>query len=697
MAGLTKINPSAPFYAGLAIKAEAPEKAKILFETGLKSPNRLVREAAAGELFSFLFRRETLAPPVLTRLQKEAPDMWNKTIGLVAGPEPRQKALSLFFSPDSGLSGEALSYIRKELQTRNSGFFTSSEEAAIDGHLAVSRSSFAEALLFFRPVLEENRSLFFQYSELLNDLGRCFQYAPTGDEGITLFLKWEAELAGTSGEDLSAGGSGPAFTAPGQREAARFRLLFFAGRISRQRGELAGGAEFFSQALPFAPDALQEDACIWYILDAALRTNPEKAAALTIAYLPRWNDGAYFSDILDRVAQYLTVNRNWAVLAVLLDKMREPGLRAFTGPSIAQYAYIIGRALSEGFFAFPGEGGGVNPGAAGSNRGAAFFRLAYTTDGASPYYRALCASLLGEPFLDSPARPSREQQARPGNRSRELMEFLFGFFEYGAAPFVFPVIMGREKDLSIPELRSLAEALGAAGRYPESIRLTATYMERPAYKLNRADLRLYYPRPFQKTIAENARKSDLPEELFFALVRTESAFQPDIVSRAGALGLTQLMPATAADMANRIKNRGGPDYTGNGGPDLRDPAVNVHIGSVYLRYLTDQMKSPLLALLAYNGGMNRVKRWRGGEPELPADLFLETIPYSETREYGRKVLAAALIYGYLYYDLKIGPFFSDIFKSGGFSIEPEARINRVLGKAQRLSVSLYTGGPVPCF
>ena len=64
----------------------------------------------------------------------------------------------------------------------------------------------------------------------------------------------------------------------------------------------------------------------------------------------------------------------------------------------------------------------------------------------------------------------------------------------------------------------------------------------------------------------------------------------------------------------------------------------------------------MLALLAYNGGMGRVRRWRAeeqrpGQPSLPDDLFLETIEYEETREYGRRVLAAAAIYGRLYYGL----------------------------------------------
>jgi soluble lytic murein transglycosylase len=242
------------------------------------------------------------------------------------------------------------------------------------------------------------------------------------------------------------------------------------------------------------------------------------------------------------------------------------------------------------------------------------------------------------------------------------MEFLLGFFEYGAAPFAFPHIEALEKGLSLSELRSLAKALEKAELYPEAVRLIASCMEREDYEPTRADWEIYYPRPFQKLIEENADGAGLGRETLFGLVRTESAFQPDVVSRAGAVGLTQLMPSTAADMAGRIKARGGPDYTGEGGPDLRDPAVNVRIGAVYLSYLTDRLESPFLALLGYNGGMNRVRRWRGGKPDLPGDLFLETVEYPETREYGRKVLSAALIYGYLYYDLKMEPFFSDMFK-----------------------------------
>jgi len=104
-------------------------------------------------------------------------------------------------------------------------------------------------------------------------------------------------------------------------------------------------------------------------------------------------------------------------------------------------------------------------------------------------------------------------------------------------------------------------------------------------------------------------------------------------------------------MADRIARAGGSDYRA-GVLDLRDPEINVHIGSYYLAYLNAQMGSPMLALLAYNGGMGRVRRWLAADARLgslPEDLFLETIEYTETREYGRRVVAGAAIYGYLYY------------------------------------------------
>jgi soluble lytic murein transglycosylase len=209
-----------------------------------------------------------------------------------------------------------------------------------------------------------------------------------------------------------------------------------------------------------------------------------------------------------------------------------------------------------------------------------------------------------------------------------------------------------ESSLYPEELRRIAEALGTAGQYQESMRLVSLYAGRDGYEITRRDMELWYPRPFLALVEKYAQEAGIEPALLFGLIRTESAFNGDAVSHAGAIGLTQLMPNTAEEMTARIRRRGGPDYT-----DLHDPAANIHIGAVYLAYLNDRMGDNLLALLAYNGGMNRVRRWRvtaaayaGVTPQgFPPDLFLETVEFVETREYGRKVTAAAAIYKELYY------------------------------------------------
>jgi soluble lytic murein transglycosylase len=187
-------------------------------------------------------------------------------------------------------------------------------------------------------------------------------------------------------------------------------------------------------------------------------------------------------------------------------------------------------------------------------------------------------------------------------------------------------------------------------------------MEREDYEMDQRDLEMYYPRPFTELIDTNARATGLLPPIFFGLIRTESIFIPDIVSRAGAVGLAQLMPATAREVAGMIVKKGGPDYNAGGFIDLRNPEVNVHLGAFYLSYLVDSMGSPMLALLSYNGGIGRIRRLRRAAPSLPEDLFLETITITETREYGKKVMAAAAAYGYLYYDMTMEAVFADIFK-----------------------------------
>lgn len=153
---------------------------------------------------------------------------------------------------------------------------------------------------------------------------------------------------------------------------------------------------------------------------------------------------------------------------------------------------------------------------------------------------------------------------------------------------------------------------------------------------------ILYPAGFKEIVTRHTANMSIDESLTFALIRAESNFLPTARSPVGALGLMQLMPATAKATAE-----------GMGAPvsnhHLTKPEINVKLGTRYLRDLITRFNGNLVsAVAAYNAGSTPVRRWRKNFPTLREDEFIENIPYAETREYVKKVLAAAEIYRRLY-------------------------------------------------
>ena len=154
-----------------------------------------------------------------------------------------------------------------------------------------------------------------------------------------------------------------------------------------------------------------------------------------------------------------------------------------------------------------------------------------------------------------------------------------------------------------------------------------------------ADLALLYPRPYLAELTRAAADNDVELSLLSALVREESYFDADIVSSAGAVGLAQLMPETAADVARQLKIDA---------PDLRDPATSLRMGARHLAGLLRRVDAPVKALLAYNAGLARVRGWERAAAGLASDLLVETVPFDESREYVRKIAVSALLYAWVY-------------------------------------------------
>lgn len=153
---------------------------------------------------------------------------------------------------------------------------------------------------------------------------------------------------------------------------------------------------------------------------------------------------------------------------------------------------------------------------------------------------------------------------------------------------------------------------------------------------------LAYPKVFEPFVMSAAKEFDLDPFLIWALMRQESQFQPQVVSKAGAVGLMQMMPATAGDIAARL-----------GVPieevKLDDPEINIRFGSFYLRSMLDQFSNNAdMALAAYNGGGGNVRRWKKSAHMTAVEDFPTSITYLETREYITIVMDAFQVYKWFY-------------------------------------------------
>lgn len=157
-----------------------------------------------------------------------------------------------------------------------------------------------------------------------------------------------------------------------------------------------------------------------------------------------------------------------------------------------------------------------------------------------------------------------------------------------------------------------------------------------------------FPAAYQTIFKQYAAARQLPRTELMAIARRESAFFPGAQSPVGARGLMQIMPATGQQVASSLQQP-------HSGADLFDVEHNVLLGSAYYRQLLDRFGgNRVFALTAYNAGPHRVDRWRQQSGErLPVDLWIETIPYQETRNYVQAVLAYNVVFQYLLGDTQV--------------------------------------------
>ncbi len=152
-------------------------------------------------------------------------------------------------------------------------------------------------------------------------------------------------------------------------------------------------------------------------------------------------------------------------------------------------------------------------------------------------------------------------------------------------------------------------------------------------------LALRFPLAHRSLVQQYSKHYNVPEALIYAIIRQESAFRADVISPAGAHGLMQLMPATAKQVARREH------ITYKDHQALFSSDTNINLGVAYLNHLATRFdRNPLLMVAAYNAGPHQVNRWIKMHPIEDIDLWIDTLPWAETRNYLKAVIAFYAVY-----------------------------------------------------
>jgi soluble lytic murein transglycosylase len=436
---------------------------------------------------------------------------------------------------------------------------------------------------------------------------------------------------------------------------------FYSARLYDKDGSYPEQAQkHFIAAMNLTDDPHLYDNSLWYLLNTELRLSTEDIITSLRTYSGTWHDPAYFDDILESLEVTLLSNRQWQDICTvwqIIDKTA-------TNETAGKFAYLSGRLLEENL-ADPGEGNSRK-----NEETIAFTRA--LSSGSDFYYKILAAARLnlGKEDLEKVLFYSGSPVNKDNNKNVEIL--LTGYAVFGFPQKIYPEWIFNRTAVSVPASVAAARFLQQCGitenQYlVQSLRM-ATRILSDAGSCNREILELNYPRSFSDEVTTSCGQTGLSEYALYALIRSESFFDQEIVSAAGATGLTQLMNTTASDVAKHLSVS---EY------DLQDPATNIQFGGYYLQELITRLDgSPLLAFFAYNAGISHVRGWmktasddysKTGRPlrkgtGISIDLFLETLPFSETREYGRKVVSAAALYAWLYYGKSTNEVVREIMK-----------------------------------
>ncbi len=414
-------------------------------------------------------------------------------------------------------------------------------------------------------------------------------------------------------------------TGEGTPEETAARALYWSGRAALSRNRQDEAREAFLELARRSPDSPLAEEGLVLLLDHLSSDGRGPEASDLLGSLFAVGVGSPSGELAAmRVATGRYLVGDFQGAASTFEEYLEAGRRGTTRQQAAYWAALARER----------EG---DPG-----RARELFRIAFQADPFT-FYGSFAADRLDEPLLptDLPVGPT----PTPGI-AREVQNALIRLRVHQRVPLAGSFAWELER-LERHFLRrgdgayDFAEAL-LEGGFPIQGVVLGRQIRRQEGEWNLRLLRIVYPFPFREAIAREAGARGLDPFFVAGLIRQESLFHPTIRSSAGAVGLMQLLPSTAGEVARAEGLRFSPG-------SLADPEMNVRLGTAFLASLVRRFDGRAEdALSAYNAGPTRIRRWRQRPEYRDPDVFVERIPFRETRHYVKTVQQNTRIYTALY-------------------------------------------------
>ena len=443
-------------------------------------------------------------------------------------------------------------------------------------------------------------------------------------------------------------------------------MAFHLARSYQGLGQNQTAASLFIELVPLSFSEADSDSALWYWLDITMKSivttsmilddlGEEDAnalhakRALEISALSQaaalWKSPSYFEDIASEYMRRLLREGAWNDVVRLCTLMSQKLTGTMRGPLL----YISGRLY---------ETTRANVDLA-MNSPNLYYETLLRDGGIEEHYRTLASWRLGieppllanlpvlgadfdlESSIVSLCQDLMDSLTEDSNL-KDVLDFIDQSLDYGLETLASEQITALSP-YNTESLLWLAMNFIQHEQYYPALRIGREALGRKSFDRLELAYALVYPRAWPEHFSQITEPQGIAEPLAYAIVRSESLFNQRAVSRSGAVGLSQLLPSTAAETAKGLKMN---QYA------LFDPKDNLTIGLTYYGYMLERFdRKPARAIAAYNAGPTRMAQWVRDWGNIEDDILIELYPIAEPRQYTKNITSAALCYGKMYYGI----------------------------------------------